>query len=200
MNNAAMHIRIRQGQARLESLMKELGIQPGDASTSGADWPFYRYKDVAAQFRADPSLAERSVTELAVMFNTSPPTIYRALKEIGVEPTTGLGGHRRWRSRESSAEAVGRHLQEHGDDDVSDRELARRLGASRSTIRHVRRDLGLPSRPPGRPCRSPELDPLVVQMREEDGASFTDIGAVLGVTKQAAHKRYRIASELDTRQ
>jgi hypothetical protein len=193
MVDVATRIRIQQGRARLEALGEKLGIQPGNTDYTGSEWQYYMYREVVTKFRADPSLAERPVTELAALFDTSPTTVYRALREIGVEPTTGADGRRRWRSRESSAEVVARHLREHGDDDVSDRELAGRLGVSRTTIRRARRDLGLPSRPPGRPSTSPELDSLVVQMRDADGASFSEVGAVLGLTRQAAHKRYRAA-------
>ena len=193
MVDMATHIRIEQGRARLAALSDKLGIQPGDLNCTGSGWPFYRYEDIAAQFRADPSLAERPVTELAAKFNTSPTTVYRALTEIGVRPASQPGRPRRWRNRESSADAVARHLQEHGTGGVSDRALAKTLGVSRTTIRRARRDHGLPARPPGRPCTSPELDSLVVKMRDEGAASFSEIGAVLGLTKQAAHKRYRVA-------
>ena len=185
--------RIQEKRARLDALMEKLGIQPGDPISTGATWPYYLYKNVATELRADPSLVKRPVTELAARFNTSPTTIYRALTEIGVQPVSEPGRHRRWRSRESSTDAVARHLLEHGTDDISDRALAEKLHVSRTTIRDARRDLGLAARPPGRPSRSPELDPTIIGMRDEDGASFSDIGEFLGMTRQGAQKRYRAA-------
>jgi len=192
MANMAGTIRRQNKIAKLEAR----GIKLGPSDGPCPRWPRYEYEDVVEAFRADDKLVSLPVTELARRFDTTPSTIYRALSKVGIKPESRPGRRRRrWPNRETVTEAVVTHLDEYGTEDKSDRALAAELDVSHNTIGRARRKRGLPARPPGRPRGPAEKDAEVVKLRDRDGLTFAEIGERLAITRQAAHKRYRLAVE-----